>query len=195
MNRYATLNMTTAMFVQNAAQYIKGRVLDVGCGSQPYKRLLADRPDTGITEWVGIDSRPVGSRVMDAHKLDYPDASFDSVLCTNLLNYCISPPLVVDEMVRVLKPLGHLVVCAADTYEDDTEMLWGIREAGLGEMLVASELTIIDMSRHPALFREEAANMLGAEKYGVGLPPEHGAWIDALDHAYPLLISAVARKS
>lgn len=186
--------MTTAMFVQNANASLRGGVLDLGCGSMPYKRLFLGNPASEVTAWTGVDIRPVGDRQMDAHALDFPDDSFDTVLCTNLLNYCLSPLQVLSECHRVLRKGGRLVVCAANTYEDDGEMLWGVRESGLGDALLQCGFRILDMGKHSGLWREEASNFTGADKYGTPTSPDFDTWVGALDAAFPVLTSAIAMK-
>jgi SAM-dependent methyltransferase len=48
-------------------------------------------------------------RIMDATDLDFPDASFDRVLCVHVMDFLETPGAAVREMVRVLKPGGRLV--------------------------------------------------------------------------------------
>lgn len=182
------------MFVQNANASIRGGVLDVGCGSAPYKRLFLGNPASAVTSWTSVDIRPVGDVTADAHELPFADESFDTVLCTNLLNYCLSPLQALSEMYRVLSKTGRLVVCAANTYEDDDEMLWGIRESGLGDSLLQCGFRILDIGKHGGLWKEEVSNMQGAVKYGVPLPRESSGFIDALDASFPVLTSAIATK-
>jgi SAM-dependent methyltransferase len=160
----------------------------------PYKRLFLGNPASEVTSWTGVDIRPVGDRQGDAHALPYADESFDTVLCTNVLPYCLSPLQVLGECYRVLRKGGMLVVCAANTYEDDGEMLWGVRESGLGDSLLQCGFRILDMGKHSGLWREEASNFTGADKYGVAVSGSFDTWVGALDAAFPLLTSAIAAK-
>ncbi|MGZ8178448.1 class I SAM-dependent methyltransferase [Williamsia sp. SKLECPSW1] len=99
------------------------RVLDVACGPGTYTAGFA-RDLTGDGFCVGLDfSAPMlaravadnaASRVVyvrgDAHRIPFPDDTFDSVSCLAAL-YLISDPLrVVDEMVRVVAPGGEVAV-------------------------------------------------------------------------------------
>ena len=98
-------------------------VLDVACGPGNYSDDAA-RGLTGDGQYIGIDFSPAmlaqaqaanpGDRVSyvrgDAHRLPFPDGSFDTVLCLAAL-YLIPDPLpVLDEMMRVAAPGGEIIV-------------------------------------------------------------------------------------
>jgi len=61
---------------------------------------------------VGLDIRPgpFADVVGDAHGLPLPDASFERVLCTEVLEHLHTPQKAIDEMHRVLKPGGELIL-------------------------------------------------------------------------------------
>lgn len=100
------------------------RVLDVGCGTGDYLRIMADLVDPGPA--VGIDlsvtliaraqQRTAGNaanlsfRVGDAYDLPFPDASFDRVVATQVLLHLADPWRAVAEMRRVLTPGGMLSI-------------------------------------------------------------------------------------
>lgn len=102
-------------------------VLDAGCGSGRHLRALAKLPDLKI---VGIDrsaqdvadalaalkSMPDALssdyQVMqaDINALPFDDASFDCVICSEVLEHIPEHEKALSELVRVLKPSGSLVV-------------------------------------------------------------------------------------
>lgn len=82
----------------------KGALLDVGCGSQPYRRFC-----TGVDTYVGMDIVP-GPRVdvliqPDDVRWPLPDAAFDILLCTEVVEHAAHLELF-KEMLRVAKPGG-----------------------------------------------------------------------------------------
>lgn len=101
-----------------------GRVLDVATGAGSFVTFLLD----GLRshgEIVGIDENAdrasafaealgdhpdVRFEAMDAHHLAFADASFDTVCVSNSLHHFEDPAPVLAEMVRVLRPGGHVVV-------------------------------------------------------------------------------------
>lgn len=54
--------------------------------------------------------RPVDARVMDGHRLDFPDASFDAVILHLIIAVIPDPVACLREVRRVLKPGGRAVV-------------------------------------------------------------------------------------
>lgn len=84
-----------------------GRVLDVGCGAASYRDLFPQTTTLDITarEGVKVDI------IADAHDLaQIPDASFDVVLCTEVLEHLHTPERAIAEFHRVLKPQGLLLL-------------------------------------------------------------------------------------
>ncbi|MCF7483734.1 class I SAM-dependent methyltransferase [Vibrio sp. J1-1] len=95
--------------------------LDVACGTGILTRVIADRVgSTGLV--VGVDANPgmlaVGKRITPevdwregyAESLPCEDNSFDAVLCQFGLMLFSSPKVALQEMSRVLRPDGKLVV-------------------------------------------------------------------------------------
>src|SRR5262245_2700682 len=57
---------------------LDGKLLDVGCGSQQYRRFLGCNEYFGI-EWSAAKRPPV---VADVTQIPFRDRAFDSALCT-----------------------------------------------------------------------------------------------------------------
>lgn len=93
---------------------VSGPALDVGCGTGLLLRHL--RPGA-----VGIDLNPRNIRRAqqyapaatvlqgDAEALAFPDATFNLVICTEVLEHLVFPERAVAEMHRVLTPGGLLL--------------------------------------------------------------------------------------
>jgi SAM-dependent methyltransferase len=101
-----------------------GRVLDVATGAGSFVRFLLDGLQDHA-EIVGIDANPERSAAfaeafggrddvhfieMDAQHLAFADGSFDTVCVSNSLHHFADPVPVFAEMLRVLRPGGHVVV-------------------------------------------------------------------------------------
>lgn len=97
--------------VSAALATLSGEVLDVGCGSRPYRARLGP----GVTRYVGLDragTSPPPDVVGDAHALPFADASFDHVMSMQVLEHVTDPALCVREIARVLRPGGSAVLTA-----------------------------------------------------------------------------------
>jgi ubiquinone/menaquinone biosynthesis C-methylase UbiE len=107
-----------------------GRVLDIATGSGYFLDLVLQNVNS-YTEAVGIDfkesiaevfagtfkeNRRVSFKVMDATKMEFADASFDTVCISNSLHHLADPMVVLTEMKRVLKPGGWFII--SEMYQD-----------------------------------------------------------------------------
>lgn len=151
-----------------------GRILDVATGMGSLLQELEQSLES-YEEIVAIDSvdwRPrmqndlydqenISFRVMDAHALDLPDASFDTVAIGDSLHHMVSAPQVLDEMYRVLKPGGTFIV--GEMYRDDQT------EPQLVHVALHHWAAEIDMAlgttHHPTFARRELLDMIE----GIGL--------------------------
>jgi SAM-dependent methyltransferase len=81
------------------------RLLDVGCGVKPYYPWFAPY----VSEYVGVDipGNPAAELEGTIESLPVEDASFDAVLCTQVLEHCEDPAAGVRELRRALKPGGR----------------------------------------------------------------------------------------
>lgn len=94
---------------------LEGRLVDVGCGLQPYRKLLGPK----VTEYVGVDREGPLCRpdvVGDAMNLPFEDATFDSLMSTQVLEHVVDPRKALVSMARVLKPGGRVVLTAPSTW-------------------------------------------------------------------------------
>lgn len=81
-----------------------GRTLDVGAQNGPYAAFFPNRIALDIHRGPGVQL------IGDAQALGLTDAAFDVVLCTEVLEHLREPQRAVDEMFRVLKPGGTLLL-------------------------------------------------------------------------------------
>jgi SAM-dependent methyltransferase len=93
------------------------RVLDVGCGTSPFR----DRLPAGCT-YTGMDIEGGTGRpdlvIVPDEPWPLADNSFDVILCTEVLEHVRDQDLLLGEMRRVLKPGGWLILSVPFLYNE-----------------------------------------------------------------------------
>ena len=113
------------------------RVLDVGCGVQPYRPFFAE-----ATEYVGVDvaSNPSAQLHGSIEQLPVPDDSFELVLCTQVLEHCEDPAQGVRELSRVVAPGGRVLASThgVQVYHPSPTDYWRWTHEGLRKLFEAN---------------------------------------------------------
>ncbi len=130
---------------------VNGRVLEVGCGTGATLRALVRRPDfkgraVGVdqsADFIGAARKFLANEtfadqvefdVGDAHRLDFPDASFDIVFAHTLISHVTDPLSVLKETMRLVKPGGKLAIFDGDY----ASMTYALPDHDLGQRLDAA---------------------------------------------------------
>jgi SAM-dependent methyltransferase len=107
------------------------RLLDVGCGEMPYRPLFAPH----AAAYVGVDPvpNPLAELQGPIEALPVADASFDVVLCAQVLEHVDDPARGVQELYRATSPGGRVLVSTHGTmvYHPNPVDLWRWTHAGL----------------------------------------------------------------
>jgi len=98
---------------------LTGEVLDVGCGRKPY------RAQVPASRYVGVDVDTTVTRALaaadvfyDGRTLPFADESFDGLLCSQVLEHVFTPEAFVQELRRVLRPGGRLVLAVPFVWDE-----------------------------------------------------------------------------
>jgi len=87
-------------------------ILDLGSGRRFQKQLAPYRQLFQNKKYVTVDLNPETKPdiAADVHQLPLSDASFEAALCYSVLEHCRNPFLVMEEIYRVLKPQGVVLI-------------------------------------------------------------------------------------
>lgn len=101
------------------APMLSGRLLDVGCGSKPYRSLFA------VDAYVGLDidsevtrKSGIADQLYDGGRFPFSDAEFDSILCNQVLEHVFNPDEFLGEINRVLKTGGKLLLTVPFVWDE-----------------------------------------------------------------------------
>lgn len=104
---------------------LTGRVLDVGCGTKPYRSLF-----TSCSSYEGLDidqprnrERAIADHFYDGETFPFPDESFDGIICSQVLEHVFNPQVFLAEMGRILRPGGRLLLTVPFCW-DEHEQPW-----------------------------------------------------------------------
>jgi SAM-dependent methyltransferase len=101
-------------------KYLKGRLLDFGCGNKPYKELF------DVQDYVGLDIEVSGHGhqkeqidvYYDGKTIPFEDNHFDSVFSSEVFEHIFNLEQVLSEVHRVMKPGGHLLVTVPFVFDE-----------------------------------------------------------------------------
>lgn len=106
--------LTCTRFLKPRMTRISGDVLDVGCGEMPFRSFLSDGAryhglDIEDAADFGMHKHP-DVTLFDGQTIPFPADSWDAILCTEVLEHAADPERLVQEMLRVLRPGGIILV-------------------------------------------------------------------------------------
>ncbi len=139
---------------------LRGRTLDIGCGTGYDLRLLDDVVGLDPSRKMLKIAKSTGKKLVlgKAEKLPFPDSSFDNVICLfGTLNMCDSKKAVA-EMSRVLRQGGTAVISVASVWDRGYGMMkrFGIKHPARDKALAIDgnkmRITLFDRKELVGLF-------------------------------------------
>jgi len=119
------------------ADFDRLRVLDVGSGIKPYYPYF----EPYATEYVGVDvANPAADLEGSVEALPVDDASFEVVLCTQVLEHVESPEQAIRELYRVTAPGGRVLASThgVQVYHPAPNDYWRWTHTGLAHLFEQS---------------------------------------------------------
>jgi SAM-dependent methyltransferase len=150
-----------------------GLTLDLGAQTGPYAAHFPRR--------VGLDLQPAPgvAVVADARSLPLRDAVFDAVLCTEMLEHVVEPQVAVDEMLRVLKPGGVLVLTTRFLFpiHDAPHDYFRFTKYGLRHLLRRFEILELQEETDSIGALAVLVQRLGMQARTLGYTPLRAIWL------------------
>jgi SAM-dependent methyltransferase len=87
---------------------LKGRILVIGAGSNPYGSFLDASAQVVVTDIR--DDFGVIDQIVDAHDMPFDDSFFDAVLAIEVVEHLADPAMAIREFHRVLRCGGRAII-------------------------------------------------------------------------------------
>ena len=127
-------------FMYENRGYLRGRVLDFGAGTQPYRSLVEG-------EYIAFERG-------DAYEPEYGRA--DAVMCNQVLQYAHRPLEMLVVMRHMLKPGGALVLTYPTSWtEIESNDFWRFTKAGMEYLLNSAGFRIVVHDKRAEVFNQE----------------------------------------
>ncbi len=100
------------LHIRDMSKHFKsGTLLDIGCGTKPYQSFYPHTDYLGI-DWPHNLHKSHPEAYADAQYIPFATATFDTVVCTEVIEHLPEPALALQNIARVLRPGGHLILSA-----------------------------------------------------------------------------------
>lgn len=144
-----------AFVARVAPLYLWGRVLDFGCGHQPYRSLV----ERGSATYVGYDRAhfPASAGVDHGLGLDPMSNTWDGILCTQVVEFVPDVAGLLVQMHDTLRERqGYLVLTYPSTWpEINKEDIHRFTFSGMERLLIEAGFEIVEHSTRAVLAFED----------------------------------------
>ncbi len=153
---------------KKCASFLKGDILDIGCGSKPYKGYVKYARYIGIDR--DVDLRPDAQA--KSEELPFKTNCFDAVICTEVLEHLQEPGKCMLEIYRVLKTGGYAYITVPQSWGMHYEPhdYWRFTKYGMEYLAKISGFEIIRVGKIGGFFSlsgQELIDVLWAKLTGI----------------------------
>jgi len=107
------VDIVAAQYDSNLQQHVRGQLIDLGCGKVPLYQAYKDYiTDSLCVDWpASLHKNPFLDTECDLNlSLPFQDEQFDTIVLSDVLEHISNPQQLCDEMHRILKPDGKVVL-------------------------------------------------------------------------------------
>jgi SAM-dependent methyltransferase len=155
--------------------------LDIGAQNGPYASLFPRRIALDVQRGIGVQI------IGDAQALGVRDASFDVLLCTEVLEHLPEPQRAIDEMFRVLVPGGQLLLTTRFLFpiHDAPHDYFRFTKYGLRHLLRRFEIVELEEETDAVGTLAVLLQRLGMQAETLHRTPLRGIWLLAAQSMRP----------
>ena len=175
-----------------AKVYLSGRLIDIGCGAKPYQAIVSPYVSShvGLNHAATLHGLAKVDIVGTAYEIPVADGSFDSALCTSVLEHLEEPELAIRECRRVLRPGGTAIYSVPFIWHlhEEPRDFYRFSKYGLKHLLEKAGFVIVEIKALSG-FWGTFGQMFVYNLYRLNRGPLR--WFRAID-ALALVIQAIA---
>jgi SAM-dependent methyltransferase len=144
--------------IKKYSSFLKGDVLDIGCGTKPYKNYIAYARYIGIDGAVNV--RPDAQA--RSEELPFKTGYFDGVMCTEVLEHLKEPEKCVSEIHRVLKTGGYVYITVPQSWGLHYEPCdyWRFTRYGMEYLVKKYDFEIIGIEKIGGFFSSNGQQLI-----------------------------------
>ncbi len=166
------------MVLKETVEGKPGTVLDVGCASgwltARMAKILPEAKITGLDvsqkmiRYARKKHPGINFICADAHKLPFPDKSFDLIVCTETLEHVVDPLGVLLEIRRCLSPKGQVII-SMDTGSRLFNLAWLFWLRAKGRVWQGAHLHKFNMAKLKSLFKKASFRIIKQRTSHLGM--------------------------
>jgi len=127
--------------VSSLVSNLNGKLLDVGCGTKPYKNICDN-----VTEYIGLEIDDEGNRqhkfadaFYDGKTIPFKDKLFDSILSNQVFEHVFNPNEFLKEINRVTKMEGVFLMTVPFVWDEHEQPYDYARYSSFGLKYILAE--------------------------------------------------------
>ncbi|TAL62251.1 MAG: class I SAM-dependent methyltransferase [Bacteroidetes bacterium] len=137
----------TSTGIRKHSGYMKGKMLDFGCGTKPYRSLFKVDQHIGVDIVNQAHTNDISriDKFYDGKTIPFGDGYFDSLFSSEVLTHIFNIDEVMKELNRVLKKGGHFLLTVPFVWKENEKPNDSVRytEHGIQDLLEKSGFEII----------------------------------------------------
>lgn len=152
----------------------KGTVLDVGCGTKPYKEFFRH-----TRTYIGIDFKDYSSNnefistppdyyfdstYRHSSRLPFKSGSYSHCVAFQVLEHHTNPQKLIKEMIRVIKPRGYILLSVpfVGGLHEEPHDYFRITEFSINSICRSEKVQLIDVKKQGSVFSTIATLLMDA---------------------------------